>query len=399
MDHFRRGNKELIKELNRALVIDQIRANQPISRTDIARNTDLGLSTITYIVEELQKEDLVMEIGTGASIGGRKPVLLKFNEESGFVVGIKLEKKQIVVSVANLGASVLKKTHVPFSPEWTGEKMISLLIREIENLIKSFVPARRFFGIGIATSGLVDCEKKLLLHSPILPWENLDFSPVGNHFDVPLLIDNDANAFALAHIWTGKVKEFTHFVGVTVGTGVGAGIVINKELYRGAFGGAGELGHTIIQPEGSPCHCGQRGCLEMYAGDEYLVSEGQRLASLGLDTRLKEVNPITPEAIYQLAEEGDVYAREILLKQGEFLGIGLKNVVNLFNPGAIILGGEGLRGGEYLIKGIQREITTHFFAKHRQQLHILLSDLGDDVWLIGASALVLNELFKAPIYR
>lgn len=399
MNHLRRGNKELIKELNRALVIDQIRINGPISRTDIAKNTDLGLSTITNIVDELENENLVNEVGAGSSSGGRKPVLLKLRGDSGLVIGVKIEKNQLIFCSADLNAKILSKSHVSLPKKASSHQWISLIIQEVKNILANSNKESNFFGIGIATSGLVDRENKKVIYSPILSWDNVDFSIIGEYFKVPVFIDNDANVFTLAQMWIGLGKEYNNFIGVTVGAGVGTGIVINKQIYRGEFGGAGEFGHTVIQREGSLCYCGQRGCLEMYASDEYLTSEGERQVSLGLTTHLQDFENITPEAIYDAAQQGDPYAQDILIKQGENLGIGLKNMVNLFNPGAIILGGEGLRGKEFLLKGVQRELSTHFFIKHHRQLNIHVSDLGEDVWLIGACALVFNDLFKAPIYR
>ncbi len=399
MNHLRRGNKDLIKELNRAFVIDQIRLNGPISRTDIAKNTDLGLSTITNIIDELEKENLVQEFGAGSSNGGRKPVLLKLNGDSGLVIGVKIEKNKLIFCSSNLNAKIVSKSQVLFHHVDSSKDITSLIIQEIENILANVNKETRFYGIGIATSGLVDRDNKKVIHSPILSWENVDFSPIGDYFNIPVFIDNDANVFSLAQMWIGLGKEYDNFIGVTIGAGVGAGIVIDKKIYRGEFGGAGEFGHIVIQREGSLCYCGQRGCLEMYASDEYICSEGIRQVSLGLSTNLIEYDSITSETIYLAADQGDLVAQDILFKQGENLGIGLKNMVNLLNPGAIILGGEGIRGKKYLLKGVQKELSTHFFTKHHKRLNIHVSELEEEVWLIGACALVANDLFKAPIYR
>lgn len=399
MNHLRRGNKVFIKELNRALVVDQIRITGPISRTEIAKNTELGLSTITNIIDELVKENLVCEIGEGLSNGGRKPVLLRLNGDSGFVIGIKIEMNQLIFCSSDLNAKIVSKSHVSFQKSTSSQDVISLIISEVDRMLTNTNSEARFFGIGIATSGLVDRENKKVIHSPILSWENIDFSPIGERFNVPIFIDNDANVFSLAQMWIGEGREYNNFIGVTVGVGVGAGIVIERQIYCGEFGGAGEFGHIIIQREGSLCYCGQRGCLEMYASNKYLSSEGERQIALGLPTRLQEYDNITSEVVYLAANQGDIYAQEILFKQGENLGIGIKNMVNLFNPGAIILGGEGLQGKEFLLKGVQKELATHFFTKHHKKLDLHVSELGEEVWLIGACALVLNDLFKAPIYR
>lgn len=399
MRNLRRGSKELIKDINRALVIEEIRVKGPISRTAIARNTDLGLSTITNIVEELMKENLVCEYGAGTSQGGRKPILLRYNGQFGLVAGIKLENKQILFCAADLNATILFKSRVSYDSHTTGEQIQSIIIAEVRQIVDRFGPGYTFCGIGIATSGLIDRGGKRLIYSPILTWKDVDLGSVGEHFQVPVFIDNDANVFALAQMWIGVAKQYTNFVGITVGIGVGAGIVINGEIFRGELGGAGELGHMIIEKNGLMCHCGQRGCLEAYAGDRFLIREARSIIAQGIPTQLSGYSKITPESVYEAADNGDLVAQEILFTQGENLGIGLKNLVHLMNPAAIILGGEGLRGKEYMLQGLEKELASHFFTPHEQKLHFHVSDIGEDDWLIGACALVVKDLFKAPLYR
>jgi N-acetylglucosamine repressor len=301
----------------------------------------------------------------------------------------------MLLSASDLNGILFNKTSITFPPQkLSAQEITSLIITEIEKMTKNMNDSE-LLGIGIATSGLIDSENLKVIYSPMIGWDHIDFSSIQKIFNTPVYLDNDANVFTLAHLWSGKGKEHRNIIGVTIG----AGIVIDRQIYPGEFGGAGEFGHVVIQREGTLCYCGQRGCLEMYASYNYLISEAERLKSLGLNTTLTNHQKIMPEMINDAAENGDLYAQEILLKQGENIGIGLKNVVNLFNPGAIILGGEGIRTQKYLLQGINKELSTHFFKKHQKQLDFFVSDLGENVWLIGACALVLNEFFKIPIYR
>jgi predicted NBD/HSP70 family sugar kinase len=398
MNLFRKGNKELIKELNRSLVIDMVRLKGNISRTEIAKETGLGLSTITNIIDELIKENLVSEIGTGDSHGGRKPVLLKFNGDFGVVAGMKIEPQQVKMCLSNLEGKILHKHQFSYTHN-EANRLAKVIIDELDSFMKQNECATKLVGIGIATPGLVDRESNEVIYSPILKVEHGDLKPIGQHFDVPLMIDNDANVFALAEKWIGQGRDYRNFIGVTVGAGVGAGIVIDNMLFRGDFGGAGELGHITIYQGDRHCYCGQRGCLELYASDAYLVNEAERMVSIGVPTVLASFTPITPESIVIAAQSGDTYAQELLVKQGENLALGIKNMVHLFNPEAIILGGEGLREGEFLLKGIQKELAVHFFVKHPRKLQFQTSQLGGDVWLIGACALVVSHLFRVPIYN
>lgn len=397
MNLLRKGNKELIKELNRSHVIDLVRLQGNLSRTEIAKETGLGLSTITNIIDELIKDNLVSEIGTGDSHGGRRPVLLKFNGDYGVIAGLKIEKQQVKMCLSNLEGKILHKQQFPYTLE-EAARLSTVIIEKLDFFINQNGCASKLVGIGIATPGLVDQESNEVIYSPILKVDHGDLKPIGRYFDVPLLIDNDANVFALAEKWIGAGREYRNFIGVTVGAGVGAGIVIDHMLFRGEFGGAGELGHITIYQGDRLCYCGQRGCLEQYASDSYLVEEAERIVSIGVPTLLDSF-PITPESIVSAAQKGDVYAQELLVKQGENLAIGIKNMVHLFNPEAVILGGEGLRGGDFLLKGIQKELIVHFFRKHPRKLQFQTSQLGEDVWLIGACALVVSHLFKVPIYK
>lgn len=398
MNLFRIGNKELIKELNRSLVIDRVRLKGNISRTEIAKETGLGLSTITNIIDELIKGNLVSEIGTGDSHGGRKPVLLKFNGDFGVVVGMKIEQQQVKMCLSNLEGEILHKHRFSYTLK-EANRLATVIIEQLDSFIKQNECAAKLVGIGIATPGLVDRESNEVVYSPILKVDHGDLKPIGRHFDVPLMIDNDANVFALAEKWIGQGRDYRNFIGVTVGAGVGAGIVIDNMLFRGDFGGAGELGHITIYQGDRLCYCGQRGCLELYASDAYLVNEAERMVSMGVPTLLASFTPITPECIVKAAQSGDTYAQELLVKQGENLALGIKNMVHLFNPEAVILGGEGLRENEFLLKGIQKELAVHFFVKHPRKLQFQTSQLGEEVWLIGACALVVSHLFKVPIYK
>lgn len=397
MDRFRRGNKELIKDLNKALVIDQVRRFGPISRKEIAINTSLGASTITYIVEELLQEKYFSEIGSGTSDYGRKPVLLEFNQNKSYVIAVKIESDQIIYGKFDLNAKMLRKTVQPFNPK----EPVESILHTIEEQIRTWIAAESLpcSGVGIATSGFVDQVSQRLVYSPILDWEEVDFSLLAQNLNVPVYLENDANAIAHAELWQGRGEQFQNFVCVTIGAGVGSGIVVNNEIYRGELGGAGEIGHTIIQRGGFLCYCGQRGCLETYTSDRFILDEAQRLKELRLSPLLNQLDHLSLDAVLEAADAGDQYVRNIYKQVGEHLGIGLKNIVNFFDPGAIILGGEGLRAQSYIMPALAKELENHFFSRYSNKLQIIVTDLEENKWLVGAAAMVINRLFKEPLYR
>jgi len=399
LKQLRGGNRKRIKEHNRILVINYLRLNGPVSRADLARHTELGLSTITYIIDELISVGLVIESGSGESSGGRKPAMLEFNGSVAAVIGIKIEPTRIVFGRMNLLGKIEQKLIIDLPGEAESEELNRILIENMERLEEMAKTKSPLVGIGIAVSGLVDQANSKVLYSPILARDEFDFGPVGRHFNIPIVVENDANTFALAQVWTGMVPHHSSFLGVTVGVGVGLGIVIEGRIFRGECGGAGELGHLVIQHEGTPCYCGQRGCLEMYASDDFVLGEARRHIALGVSTKMSDPDRLTIEDVYAAAEDGDICAQNIIFKQGQNLGIGLKNLVNLFNPAAIILGGEGIRGGAYLLNGINSELATNFFAKKQPPVKLDVCPMGEDVWLIGACALIVNRLYRAPIFK
>jgi len=387
----------LIKDLNEALVIDQVRRFGPISRKDIAINISLGASTITYIVDSLLKEKYFMEIGSGISDYGRKPVLLKFNQRRSYVIAIKIEENQINYGKFDLNAKMLDKTSHYFNPKDSIETIFQLMAEKIGQWIAA--DSLICSGIGIAASGLVDQINKKIIYSPILEWEEVDFSALEEQLQVPIYLENDANTIAHAELWDGRGEQFQNFICVTIGVGVGAGIVVKNEIYRGEVGGAGEIGHIIIQRDGFLCYCGQRGCLEAYTSDRFIMDEALRLKELKLSPMLNKMEQLTMDSILQAADSGDELVQEIYKRVGENLGIGLKSIVNFFNPGAIVLGGEGLRAKAYIIPAIEKELEDHFFARHSKKLEVILIDLEENKWLMGAAAMVITQLFKEPLYR
>lgn len=400
MENLRIGNRQLIKDLNRSRVIEQIRNQGPLSRTDISKKTGLGLSTVTNIVESLQENELVFEVGAATSTGGRRPVLLKFNHDFGYTLGIKIEEQQLLIAATNLKADILKKDVVEFDSTQTASEVLQLLLSSIKKLIqeKALQPSN-LLGIGIAVSGLVNSAGGRVIRSSLLGWENVDMqTTIERAFDVPVFIDNDVNAYTLAELWLGHGKTRNNFICVTTGTGIGSGIVIDRKLYYGQFGGAGEFGHMIIQVHGHLCHCGQRGCLDMYASEKYLKKEGAMLLNQFPDTILTE-DSFTFEAMEDAAAKRDPLALELLKRTGEYLGVGLINIVNSLNPTTVIFAGEGMIAESYFLPYAIETARQNFFAKADCHTEFIRSELGNDAWLSGAALLAINHLFQVPIYE
>lgn len=399
--HLRKANRDLIKEINRNIVLNLIKSRGPVSRTDIARLSGLSLATVSGIAADFIESGLVHEMGEGESTGGRKPVLLRLNCQAGFVVGIKLMEQAITGALTDLDAKVLCHRITPLQAQHDVQAVQEVIIAAVEAAIaESRVDRTRVLGIGIGMAGVVDGQAGLCRYSPFFGWRNVEFAqPLADHLGLPVYLENDVNTLTIAEQWFGYGHGVDHFVVVTVGRGIGAGIVVNGQFYRGALGGAGEFGHITVQQDGPPCDCGKRGCLEAVASDPAVVRQARAAIALGEKTTLASVEPLTLETIVAAAEAGDVLARRLLADSGRWLGIGIATLVNILNPQLIIVGGEGVRAGEWRFGPMQEAIREHAFNGLADELEIVIESSGDETWARGAACVVLGELFKPPAHQ
>jgi len=405
MDNIRRGNRQLIKELNRVFVVNTILKYEPISRTKIAELTELSLSTVSNIVASLIKKGLVQETGEDKSKGGRKPIMLKLNPGMGLVIGIKIGLDGIVAALVNLKGTILYQIACPVPVKEGKGTVIKSVMNVIRNLIKE---ARADFsqviGCGIGVSGLVDSSCGTLLHSAILGWENIQFKELlEKEFNIPVFVDKDVNALALGEKRYGAARGINNFVCVTVGTGIGAGIVLNGEIYHGNSGGAGELGHIIIDKNGPLCYCGKHGCLEVFSSDRFIIKEAKKALTGGKKTLIKnflnntDLNNLSVSTILEAARKGDIVAKDIFEQAGRNLGIGISNLINIIDPEVILMEGREMKAGKLIFHPMQKAIREN--SPLRRDIKILSPQLEEKGWVIGAAELVLKEIFKAPIFK
>jgi N-acetylglucosamine repressor len=399
LHQFRKGNKKLIKDMNRYIVLDYIRKHGPINRSEIAKQTKIGQSTVTNIIEEFLQSKLVLEAGTAISTGGRKPVLLQFNNEYAYTFGVKIEETRIRIALTNLNADIVYKKEIPFAKGSAPEHVLGLLVKEVHAILqKHELSLENIIGMGIAASGLINRQKGCVVRSSLLGWTNVPIcgqisERLGN---IPVFIDKNINAYTLAELWFGVGKKLSNFVCLSVGAGVGLSLVINGTLYYGDFGGAGEFGHTIVQMNGFRCHCGQKGCLEMYASENYFANEGPLIKAQYPDTAIKEY---TFDGLKQPLAQNDALAHRLMKQLGIHLGYGIVNIINNLNPKKIVLIGEGMNYSRYFLPFALETAKQNFFAAVHLHTDIVISELGDDSWLQGAALLAIRQLFQAPIYE
>ena len=385
----RSGNKQFIREINQSLVLSIVRERGPISRTEIAEAANLSQAAISTITSALIEQGLLYEHQAGVSTGGRRPILLALNRQAGLVIGAKLTETQVVAALTDLGAEVVAQREAALGDDRRPEMVVAKLAEMVAGL-RALHPQRRIFGLGLGMAGVIDRRAGICRFSPFLQWHNV---PLGQMLEqrlgLPVTIENDVNTLTLAEQWFGAGVGMSDFLVITLGRGVGMGMVLNGQLYRGGCGGGGEFGHITMVPDGPRCDCGKRGCLEALVSDTAIL-ERLRVA---LDREL------TMEAAIALAHQGDTTAQGIFAAAGRTLGLAIADLVNIFNPPLLVVGGEGTRARDLLIEPLQAALRAHCFDGFYEDLRLVIEPWGDDAWARGAASLMLEELFRPDLYR
>jgi N-acetylglucosamine repressor len=411
----RRGDRQLMVDMNRNLVLNVLRTGA-VSRAEVVRATGLSPATVSTIVTELIANRLVVETGQGKSTGGRPPQVLKLNDTSNYVVGLKLMSHAISVVITDLNAEVVHAevaelpaelaAHAPRktapAPETgTGSAPktgvpVDQVLRAVGAAVRDAVGhagigAGSVVGVGAGLGGLVDGESGLCRYSPAFGWYDVQVAaPLAEDLGLPVLVDNDVNTLTIAEQWFGRGHGVDHFLVVTVGEGIGAGIVINGKLYQGADGGAGELGHLPVAGCDVLCSCGSRGCLEAVASDGAIVRQARMSGATGVET-------ITDVRL--AAEQGDQACVVALQEAGTTLGLGIAGIVNVLNPRLVILGGEGIAAGPLRFDAMAAALRAHVFGGLVHDVRLIAEPIDDVTWARGAACVVLGELFAAPVHR
>ena len=361
MKALRSGSKDLIKEINRYKVLNIIRDQQPISRTEIAKQCNLGVSTLSYIIEELKTQRLIYEVGEANSTGGRKAKLLRFNKNYGYIISVKIEEEKVLTALTDMEGEMITNTHTLFPKGVSPEKVTEIIQRDIHEILKEEQKDfQGLLGIGILSSGLVNRHDGIIIRSSMLGWENVPITKMVQQYfpDIPVFVDKNINGYTLAELEKGEGKNNNNFLVVSIGSGIGLSVVIDRKIYYGYVGGAGEFGHTTLVMDGYPCHCGQKGCLEMYASEFYLKNKAKEVMasdSILTDFHLYEVA--------EAADQGDHVALKLIKEMGTHLGYGLRNLINTFNPDKLIIVGEGVKHSHLFQKEIFEVVNDNFFEK------------------------------------
>ncbi len=390
MARLRRGNPALIRDLNRAAILGLISEEGPIARADIARRLALSPPTVTDITRELVDEGLVRQVEQGPSNGGRPPILLGLVGTAAQAIGAKIAADHLALVRVSLDGDVLERRTEPFTTQ--GADAIDRLTERLRRAVSDAGRGPgRLLGVGLGVPGIVDAGGTV--DAPIVGWTGLSLGPLlRRQLGVPVLIDNDVNTLAVAERLYGRGRGVDHFITVTIGRGVGLGIVVAGDLYRGAGGGAGEFGHLPVGDDGPECACGKRGCLEAFVADPALA----RAAVAQGIVEASDPDPVA--SLRELADEGDDDALAIYARAGALLGRAVGGLVNVLSPQLVLVSGEGTQAWPHLAPTFDRSLREAVFPPLRP-VQVEVDPWDDAKWARGAAALVLRATFSAPLYE
>ena len=309
------------------------------------------------------------------------------------VIGVDLGGTNLRTAIVGPDGEILDKLKeaTRAGDGWT--KVVARLIDNIKRQLE--IGAQRgakVFAVGVGAPGVILVDKGIVVKSPNFPdWNNLPLkAELEKALNIPVFIENDANAAALGEKWRGAGRNIRSMIHITLGTGVGGGIILDNKIWHGADGMAGEIGHMTLIPDGRPCTCGNTGCLEMYASARGIVQsfrEELERQKLPAPETLKNV---TSEKVYQAAREGDAVARRVMKDMGRMLGIGIASLINIFNPERVVIGGGVKDAWPLFIGATHEEIMRRAFQVPAERTEIVPSSLGDDAGMIGAAAVALE---------
>jgi predicted NBD/HSP70 family sugar kinase len=380
-------------------IVELVWREKQISRAEIARRLDLSRSTVSEIVADLLSTRLVAEVGSGESLGGRRPIVLEFQDDAYGILGVDMGASHIGVALTDLRGHVVaweEQPH-PVRTDPTGAR--ALVIELARKCLAAQKGGRaRLVGVGVAVPSPVDPRHPDELSRVVLPaWEGRGVQQeLRAAFGRPVLVDNDANLGALAESWWGASRGVEDSAYIKVATGVGSGHILAGKIYRGARGTAGEIGHMSIDPHGPVCLCGLRGCLSTFIGTEALVARTRELVRDNPTSTLARGKQ-TITTIEDAALAGDPLALRVVEEAADYLGTAVAGLLNLMNPAVVSIGGSLARLGDRLILPLRASVRARTLVTSVADAAIVASELGERDVAVGAATLVLSSMLANPI--
>ena len=405
MGKARTGDQALVREINLSIILNALRDQSPTSRAALAVETGLNKTTVSSLVQQLIEAGFVSEIGPDKpEETGRPGILLALDPRAGRMIGAEIGVDFISVIVTNFAAALIWHRQEQTSLHEDQDVIIQATLRLIRQAIQETgSEGNEVLGLGLGVPGLVDVASGTLLFGPNLGWRDVPLRHIlGTAFPFPVYVDNEANMATLGETFFGVARGARTVLYVSAGVGLGGGIVVEGHILTGATGFGGEVGHMTIIPDGRLCNCGNHGCWETLVSQAAVFARVREKVAGGAESRLLaltagDLNRLTVPLVVTAAQAGDPVAQEALAETGNYLGIGLANLVNALNPEIVVFGGILSLAGAFLLPIVGEVIRARALRWSVEAMQVLVAAHGFDACAMGGIATVYQQIFSRPL--
>lgn len=378
------GSQSALRRRNGQLIIETLARRGPTTQATLSRVTGLSTGTVSNLVKLLEQNEIVSATPTIDS--GRRALAIGLRAGGSLVAGVDIDRTQVRVVICALDQTVLVERSSPLDKGHSPQHAVPQAARLVdEALAAEAIPRSKLVGVGISIAAAIEHDSTLLAPDTLLPnWEGVSITKLAARaFNLPCFVDNDANLGALAQVSFGPFKDVTNLAFIKLSVGIGAGLILNRELIRGAMGIAGEIGHTLVSPYGEPCRCGNRGCLETVASTAHIA------AAIGRAVHARE--PLDDDAVVEIARRRDPAALRVLADAGNAIGIAVASLCSIVNPAVVVIGGSLAPVGAPLLDPIYRAFHRQSLPEVGRRTTLMANQLGVRTEALGAAALAIRQ--------
>ncbi len=378
-------NHRIMRTNNKRQILEYIRKNGPVSKRETAQKLGISITTVATFITELLNENRIVAFGNAVSSGGRKSELYRLNPDSLYVIGVDLQVDRLIMLLINLQGSILGIEEVKFnnSNEWEIASLLHQAIFRICN--SSRIPISKISGIGIGVPGIVNHHSGIVDFAPNLGWKNVNLSSI-LPIDLPVIVENEAKAAAVGEFNFGAAQGISNVIYISIGLGIGTGLILNNNLFYGHNYLAGEFGHMSLVPNGLPCRCGKNGCWEVYASNNAALKLYHQYSGTELNSYEELLNAFFKQ---------DPIAAKVFDEIIYYLGLGIANLINGLNPETIIIGGKIIEAENLVIYRLLKEIKDHCFEYSYRGVSLQFSELKNRATALGVGSLMIDNLLKS----
>lgn len=397
-DIFYSDKPETSSTQNKVRVLELIRNKKEITRADIIKLTQLSAPTVTRIIEALLEKKMIKHDELGSSKKGRPPQIIRFDSKNNYVIGIDIGGTSVRAALSNLDGEFIFEIHQSTAIDHGFDGVIEQVGDLIQKLLgRAEARNEGVFGIGVSVCGIVNSKTGIVVYSPVFNWTNVDIKKaLAKYTDLKITVGNDAQLIALGELFYGIGKQYDHFITMSLGYGIGSGIVVNRQPFYGWEGYTGEIGHIVIDSHSKwKGREGIYGTLEAVASGYGIEDIVKEMIKTGEPTSLADISSVslTTKSVTQAAIGGDKFAIKIIDSAADYIGISIDTLIKLFNPQAVSLSG-GLLRNDYLIERIKKKLESVSLAPYQGKVAILPSSFGEEAALMGAVSLILQNILR-----